>query len=70
MSFRDLDRYVRTIISSLVDGEKDLNKQPVGQRFKAQTETFLNRERCKTFLESLYFLEGLSRQEYTADAHK
>lgn len=71
------------IISSLVDGEKNCNdlssfnyaentssKEIVGQGFKDQTKSYLDRERCKTFLESLCFPKTLSKQEEISDAHE
>ena len=82
-SFRNLDRNVQIIISSLADGKKDFNnlstlinaentsiKETVVQGFNGQTNSFLDRERCKAFIDSLYFPEILSRQERIADAHK
>ncbi len=81
-SFRDLDCNVQIIISSLADGKKDFNnlsalinaentsvKETVVQGFNGQTNLFFDRERCKAFIDSLYFPEILSRQERIADAH-
>ncbi len=82
-SFRDLDRNVQIIISSLADGKKNFDnlsdlinaenasiKDIVVQGFNGQTKLFVDRERCKAFLDSLYFPEILARQETIADAHK
>ena len=79
-SFRDLDSNVQKIIMGLADGKKsfrDLSalihastKEFVSQEFEEQRKETLDRESCKSFLETLYFPEILSRQEEIADAHK
>lgn len=56
-------------LSALIHAENTSTKELVSQGFEDQAKMILDTERCKTFLESLYFPEILSRQEEIADAH-
>ena len=56
-------------LSALIHAENTSTKELVSQGFEDQAKMIHNTERCKAFLESLYFPEILSRQEEIADAH-
>lgn len=57
-------------LSALIHAENTSTKDFVSQKFEEHKKETLDKENCKSFLESLYFPEILSRQEEIADAHK